>query len=97
MKTVIVGLSEKVRVREDIEQDLHHQRVLNAENDQARKLMHHDLEGAAQQMRQEAEKNKKYQELMIRESQVLTEKSVTLTETITQKTTEIETIRYTCN
>lgn len=60
MKTVLVALSEKLKVKDDIEQDLHHQRILNAESDQARKQLHNDLEGAASQMRQEAEKNKKY-------------------------------------
>jgi hypothetical protein len=60
LKTVIVGLNEKLKVKEDIEQDFFNARRQLEENDRARKVLHHQLEDAARRALEEAEKNKKY-------------------------------------
>jgi len=41
LKTVIVGLSEKLKVKEDIEQDLSHSRAQLQSAEQARVALHH--------------------------------------------------------
>jgi len=44
LKTVIVGLSEKLKVREDIEEDLDDARKLLQDAERARSELHHHLE-----------------------------------------------------
>jgi len=41
LKTVIVGLNEKLKVKEDIEADLSHSRVQLQSAEQARVVLHH--------------------------------------------------------
>ena len=60
LKTVIVGLNEKLKVKEDIAEDLHNARRQLEENDRARKVLHQQLEDAARRALEEGEKNKKY-------------------------------------
>jgi len=41
LKTVIVGLNEKLKVKEDIEEDLFNARKQLQDNEKARKVLHH--------------------------------------------------------
>ena len=47
LKTVIVGLNEKLKVKEDIEEDLFNVHKLLEENERGRKNLHYSLEDAA--------------------------------------------------
>ncbi len=60
LKTVIVGLNEKLKVKEDIEQDLANARLINQEHEKSRRYLQIQLEEAAKKILEEAEKNKKY-------------------------------------
>ena len=60
LKTVIVGLNEKLKVREDIEEDLQNARKQLESSDRARTELHLHLEESARRALEEAEKNKKY-------------------------------------
>lgn len=85
LKTVIVGLNEKLKVREDLEQDVYNQKILTTDAERARTELHQHLESAAHKASDEAEKNKKYQDIIIRQNADLGEKHVVLTEVITVK------------
>jgi hypothetical protein len=60
LKTVIVGLNEKLQVKEDIEEDLFNARALLQENERGRRQLHLHLEETARKIIEEAEKNRKY-------------------------------------
>ena len=60
LKTVIVGLNEKLKVKEDIEDDLKNSRRCLDESERARRQLQTSLEDAARRSLEEAEKNKKY-------------------------------------
>lgn len=60
LKTVIVALNEKLKVKEDLEEDLKNNRKLLEESEMARKELQQNLENASRRADEEAEKNKKY-------------------------------------
>ena len=61
-----MGLNEKLKVREDLEEDLQSARVLTSDAERARTELHLHLEQAAWHAQEESEKNKKYQDIIIR-------------------------------
>lgn len=94
LKTVIVGLNEKLQVKEDIEEDLLNARQLLAENERGRKQLHLHLEETARKIVEEAEKNKKYQDIIIGENKELGNKITEQMGVINQKQEEIERLRH---
>ncbi|CDW87552.1 gas2 domain containing protein [Stylonychia lemnae] len=97
LKTVIVGLNEKLKVREDLEQDLAHSRAQTQNAEQARTILHQQLEEAARRALEEAEKNKKYQDILIRQNADLGDKLIQQQGIIQGKQSEIETQRHVIN
>ena len=74
LKTVIVGLNQKLKVREDLEEDLANARKQVQDGERARAELHFNLEEAARRALEEAEKNKKYQDIIINENKELNSK-----------------------
>ena len=68
LKTVIVGLNEKLKVREDVEQDAVNAREALEVSTQQRTELHVRLEESRRLMFEEAEKNKKFQEIVVAET-----------------------------
>ena len=94
LKTVIVGLNQKLKVREDIEEDLHNARKLLEDAERARSDLHLHLEEAARRALEEAEKNKRYQDIIIHENKELGNKITQQSGVINQKQEEIENLRH---
>ena len=97
LKTVIVGLNEKLKVKEDIEEDLYHSRKLLEENERGRKQLHYALEEGARKQNEEAEKNKKYQDIIIHENKELGLKITHQMTVINSKQDEIERLKNLLN
>jgi hypothetical protein len=85
LKTVIVALNEKLKVREDLDEDLRNIRMQLDSAEKARTELQGYLEDAAHRALEEAEKNKKYQNIIINENKELLNKNALQQGTINLK------------
>ncbi len=90
LKTVIVGLNEKLKVKEDIERDLENEKKVNAEHSKAREELHRQLEEAARKAIEEADKNKRFQDIILKENEDKDERIRDHLKTIDVKNEQIE-------
>jgi len=97
LKTVIVGLNEKLKVREDIEQDVVQARQTLVVSEQSRTTLHFQLEESGRKTVEEAEKNKKFQEIIINENNQRSQKVNEQLQTIQERERDIENLRHVVN
>ena len=93
LKSAITALNEKLKFYENIEQERQNLQEQLDQSDQARDELRNNIRENAERIKEEKEKNIKYQEILINENQSLSKQILIITEMFSKKVEEFDEIK----
>lgn len=97
LKSAITALNEKLKFYENIEQEKNLVRDQLDQSEVAREELRNNIRETAERIKEEKDKNFKYQEILINENQSLSKQILIITEMFSKKVEEFDDLKQTIN
>ncbi len=93
LKSAITALNEKLKFFENIDQERQVVKEQYEQCDQARDELRNNIRETAERVREEKEKNIKYQEILINENQSLSKQILVITDMFSKKVEDFDAVK----